>query len=171
MWKIISSNFLQVCLRIRTFSLTSSHFPALMRINIILPTMMMVKLIIILNFFLQNCDYSDVCSDQWKQKLLVNDLPSNFGYFNHFSRWWCDDAIFIVVYCLQFETWYRTLNKLLADDSLSGQAVLTFQFIHLTFVFIVLTIFIDTSWSHNHCNHTFSSATLSSALLLVSLSF
>ena len=77
----------------------------------------------------------------------------------------------IIVYCLQFETWYRTLNKLLADDSLSGQAVLTFQFIHLTFVFIVLTIFIDTSWSHNHCNHTFSSATLSSALLLVSLSF
>ena len=77
----------------------------------------------------------------------------------------------IIVYCLQFETWYRTLNKLLADDSLSGQAVLTFQFIHLTFVFIVLTIFIDTSWSHNHCNHTFSSATLSSALLSVSLSF
>ena len=103
---------------------------------------MMVKLIIILNFFLQICDYSDVCSDQWKQKLLVNDLPSNFGYFNHFSRWWCDDAIFIV-YCLQFETWYRTLNKLLADDSLEGQAVLTFQFIHLTSLLTILIIDID----------------------------
>ena len=52
----------------------------------------------------------------------------------------------IIVYCLQFETWYRTLNKLLADDSLSGQAVLTFQFIHLTFVFIILTVYIDMSW-------------------------